>query len=280
MEVTPPAGTPPVLEKPGTRPPMGKSGTRPPIDAQALADKAPPLPLKDQAKPPTDPAKQKKKLLLLVGGLVVVLALGGFFAWKTFMVPPPAPPPPAKPVVKPVAKPGPAQTAKPAAVTPSETLNQFAAMPKAAINKAQDAIAARRGNEQDRVDAAIDGKELPDKRFLDTPLPGHLGGDAAAEPKGPTYLRTESQLAPGIKTTTSELMANAPVSDAFRAFVAAARINGVFHGNPPRALINGRTIRAGEAVDNVLGIVFDGVDAETNIITFKDRTGATIMRRY
>ena len=257
---------------------MGKPGTRPPLDPQALADKAPPLLPKGLAGPSTGAAKAKKKLLTLVGGLavIIVLGVGGYFAWKTFMVPPPAPPPAAKPVTKT----GPAPTAKPAAVTPSETLNQFAAMPAAAINKAQNAIAARRDNEQNRVDAAIEGKELTDKRFLDTPLPGHLGGKPAPEPPGPTYVRTESQLAPGIKATTSELIANAPVSEEFRAFVAGARINGIFQGEPPRALINGRTVRAGEAVDNLLGIFFDGVDAEMKTITFKDRSGATITRKY
>jgi hypothetical protein len=111
-------------------------------------------------------------------------------------------------------------------------------------------------------------------------LPGHLGGKPAPETPGPTYVRTESQLAPGIKATTSELIANAPVSEEFRAFVAGARINGVFQGEPPRALINGRTVRAGEAVDNLLGIVFDGVDSEMKTITFKDRSGATITRKY
>jgi hypothetical protein len=75
-------------------------------------------------------------------------------------------------------------------------------------------------------------------------------------------------------------MANAPVSDEFRAFVSAARINGVFQGNPPRALINGRTIRAGESADTILGIVFDSVDPDKKTITFKDRTGATITRKY
>jgi hypothetical protein len=276
---------PPFLVKPGTTPPMPKpaaSASRPPMDAQALADKAPPPPPKVPAKLPTEGAAKKQKTVMMVGGLVVVLVLAaaGFFAWKTFRHPAPQPAP-IQPVTKQAPAPAPAE--KPAAVTPSETINQIAAMPKAMIDKAQGAVAARRGNEQERVDAVLEGKEPPDARFLNTPLPGHLGDKPAATTAAPptqTYVKTESQLAPGIKVTTSELMANAPVSDEFRAFVSAARINGVFQGNPPRALINGRTIRAGESADTVLGIVFDSVDPDRKTITFKDRTGATITRKY
>lgn len=173
-----------------------------------------------------------------------------------------------------------APAAKPAAVTtPSETLNQIAAAPKQMIDKAQGVVAARRGLEQDRVDAVLEGKEPPDKRFLDTPLPGHFGGQPPPAPTQ-TAVETESSSLPASGSPTSELTASAPVSDEFRIFVSSARINGVFQGNPPRALINGRTFRAGEAADNALGIVFDSVDPDKKTITFKDRTGATITRKY
>jgi hypothetical protein len=247
------------------------------MEAQALADKAPPPPPKVPAKLPTDTVKKQKTVMMMAGlAVVLVLAAAGFFAWKAFMKPAPEPAP-----AQPVTKSAPAD--KPAAVTPSETLNQIAAMPKAMVDKAQEAVAARRGNEQERVDAVLEGKEPPADRFLNTPLPGQLGDKPAAQTAAPptqTYVKTESQLAPGIKVTTSDLMANAPVSDEFRAFVSAARINGVFQGNPPRALINGCTIRAGESADTILGIVFDSVDPDKKTITFKDRTGATITRKY
>lgn len=224
-----------------------------------------------------DNGKKKKVLTLVIGiAAAVALAAAGYIAWVFFLAPPPTAPEPATPVAQ-----AEAPVEKPAAVTPSETLNQIAAAPKQMIDKAQDVIASRRGNEQDRVDAVLEGKEPPDKRFLDTPLPGHLGGQPPPAPASTqTVVKTESQLAPGIKVTTSDLTASAPVSEEFRAFVSAARINGVFQGNPPRALINGRTIRAGEAAEMVLGIVFESVDPDKKTITFKDRTGATITRKY
>ncbi len=244
---------------------MAKPETPAAVEPPA-ADSAPAVPEKDTG-------KKKKVLVMLMGGAVVLaLAAVGYIAWTFFLAPPPPAPEPSAPVAKATAP-----AAKPAAVTPSETLNQIAAAPKQMIDKAQDVVAARRELEQDRVDAVLEGKEPPDKRFLDTPLPGHLGGQPAPTQ---TAVKTESQLAPGITVTTSDLTASAPVSAEFRNFVSSARINGVFQGNPPRALINGRTFRAGEAVDNVFGIVFDSVDPEKKTITFKDRTGATLTRKY
>lgn len=263
----PPVAPPPKLVPKPVAPPTGES--------QEPAASAPPP---DNAPAPVADNGKKKKVLTLVIGIAaaVALAAAGYIAWVFFLAPPPPAPEPATPVAQ-----AEAPVEKPAAVTPSETLNQIAAAPKQMIDKAQDVIASRRGNEQDRVDAVLEGKEPPDKRFLDTPLPGHLGGQPPPAPASTqTVVKTESQLAPGIKVTTSDLTASAPVSEEFRAFVSAARINGVFQGNPPRALINGRTIRAGEAAEMVLGIVFESVDPDKKTITFKDRTGATITRKY
>jgi hypothetical protein len=69
-------------------------------------------------------------------------------------------------------------------------------------------------------------------------------------------------------------------SPAFRAWVSAAKINGVFQGTPARALINDRLVRAGQTVDAALGIVFDHVDADAKTIVFRDRDGATVSRPY
>jgi hypothetical protein len=81
-------------------------------------------------------------------------------------------------------------------------------------------------------------------------------------------------------TATTEVEVAAEASAAFRSFVANAKIGGVFQGNPPRALVNGRTTRAGETVDGGLGIMFDGIDAERKLIIFKDKSGATVARKY
>ncbi|MFO1446897.1 MAG: hypothetical protein U1F61_01870 [Opitutaceae bacterium] len=64
------------------------------------------------------------------------------------------------------------------------------------------------------------------------------------------------------------------------AFVEATRISGVFQGDPPRALINGRTLRAGTLVDATLGIYFHGLDSERRQIVFRDTRGVLIRKGY
>jgi hypothetical protein len=83
-----------------------------------------------------------------------------------------------------------------------------------------------------------------------------------------------------VTATNDNVSAAAEASPAFRSFVANAKIGGVFQGNPPRLLINGRTVRGGDTVDNSLSITFDSVDSDKKMILFKDKAGAVVTRRY
>jgi hypothetical protein len=58
------------------------------------------------------------------------------------------------------------------------------------------------------------------------------------------------------------------------------KIGGVRSGPPPRLFVDGVSYRPGEALDRGLGVVFVGVDANTNEIIFKDTTGAEARRRF
>ena len=202
--------------------------------------------------------------VLLVGG-------GLYFGWEMY-----GPKPAAGVPVAPSAT-----VAKPATVTPSEAINQLAAMPGAMIDKAQNAVTARRDREQDRIDAVAAGEDIPERRFLDTPLPGQLGekpAEPAAKPVG-----TEAQIAPGVRATTwaspAQIASTAQASQEFRNYVAGLTVSGISWGTPSRALINGRTYRAGETIDQALGIVFVKADNEAKVLIFQDRTGATVSRK-
>lgn len=242
---------------------------------------------------PTLPANKRLRRLL-PAALIVILAIAVFFTYRRLTAPSaplpvpaqaaPARPAPAKPGAPSApsagvtAVPRPAETDGP---TPSATLNAIAAAPGNAIAKAQGAVNARRGNEQDRVDALAAGNEPNDARALNTPPPSQLTRGAGAASSEPIKTTSTSEVAPGVTATTtvtSELQGTG--SPAFRAWVAAVRINGVFQGPPARALINGRTVRAGQTVDEVLGIVFDRVEADNRSIVFRDASGATIARKY
>ncbi len=218
--------------------------------------------------------KQRGSAGLLIGALVIVaLSAGGFFAWpylKAALATPAAtplpvaaaptaavPPPKPAPVAAAPVTPGP---------TPSDTLNKIAHMPANAINKAQDAIAARRANGQSRVDAAALGEDQPAK-------------PAPAASKGPATSTTMTSVSPGL-AATMQMEAAPEATPAFLAWVVNAKVNGVFQGSPARAMINGRLTRAGETVDGALGITFDSVDADKKNLVFKDRSGATVSRKY
>jgi hypothetical protein len=261
------AGQPPVAAPPPVAPPA--AGMPPPLAAAEAPAVAPPPP----AKRPPPPAAALKKKLMVLGGIAAVLLVGGglYFGWEMYG------PKPAAGV--PVAPGAPA--ARPAGVTPSETLNQIAAAPGAMIGKAQDAIAARRDREQERIDAAATGEDVPERRFLDTPLPGQLGEKPAEPAVKP--VSTESQIAPGVRATTwassSQITSTAQASQEFRNYVAGLTISGIFWGTPTRALINGRTYRAGDTIDQAQGIVLLEADNAAKLLIFQDRTGATVSRK-
>ena len=86
-----------------------------------------------------------------------------------------------------------------------------------------------------------------------------------------------TELAPGV-STTSQLDAAPEANAAFRTFVATLKVGGVKGGESPRALLNGRLVHGGEVIESNLGITFDSV--KDNQLVFKDKSGATVTRRY
>jgi hypothetical protein len=208
------------------------------------------------ATPPAVGGGKSKRLIKLAGlGIAALVVLGGvFFAWTRYTAVPPAPPPVAKKAPPPAA----AQPAAPAPLTPSDALNAMAKAPVNAINKATDVVAARNASDQASADSIVDP------------------ANKVAVPKS---VSTQALLSPGI-AATAEVEAAAAATPAFRSFVANAKVSGVFQGSPSRALVNGRMAREGETVDSGLGIVFDGVDAERKLLIFKDKSGATVSRKY
>lgn len=200
-----------------------------------------------------------KKIFLAAAGVLLIGAAAVFI----FYMQEPAPPPLPAPVAK---KTGPANPA-----TPSATLNQLAAVPGQAIGKANQVIAARGEKDREGASAVLATEDVPAAPDASTSRP--------PSPKTAPVTST-AQLAPGVTATTVISDVSEAASAAFRAWVANARINGVFQGDPPRALINGRTFRSGQIVDPSLGIVFDGLQADGKSIVFRDGTGATVTRRF
>jgi hypothetical protein len=70
-----------------------------------------------------------------------------------------------------------------------------------------------------------------------------------------------------------------PASAEFKAWVENARISGVRAGSTTRVFIDRTSYAVGDLVNPQLGISFDGYNAETRMLTFKDATGAKVERR-
>jgi hypothetical protein len=69
-------------------------------------------------------------------------------------------------------------------------------------------------------------------------------------------------------------------SDAFRDYINALRIDGVFEGDNPRIYIERRVVGLGKIVDAKLGITLRLIDFNSRVVTFQDKTGAQIQKSY
>ena len=117
--------------------------------------------------------------------------------------------------------------------------------------------------------------------------PAEVGVSPAGTTTGSPTAATPSALPAVVAPVpTAPAAANPPPapalvpSEQFRTFVDHLKIGGVRSGPPPRLFVDGVSYRPGEALDRGLGVVFVGVDANTNEIIFKDTTGAEARRRF
>ncbi len=104
---------------------------------------------------------------------------------------------------------------------------------------------------------------------------------AASTPASPV-----SAAAPSASAAVPEVIVPAVLERAdpgasleFRTRVLGLRLSGVFEGEPPRAMIDGRLVRAGEVIDERLGIRFDGLEPGRRL-RFRDASGAAVVRKY
>lgn len=120
-------------------------------------------------------------------------------------------------------------------------------------------------------------------------LEGLLGKDEAVTA---TSSATGKQAAPkpgGVSTYSGgggnrivlSLDAGLPqASLAFIQFAEALKISGVFEGSPSKAMVDRRLVRAGEAINAELGVIFVGVDGSKKLLLLRDNTGAELRVGY
>ncbi|QYM78628.1 hypothetical protein K0B96_15190 [Horticoccus luteus] len=221
----------------------------------------------------------RRKLNVLVGVLAIVVIAGGiyfavpYFQESPVLVEPNAAPKGANAFHSPLA---------PKVVGPAPSENTRTKSPMTAqgqaVERARQTADAQAGRRQDVGAAGADVPVAKDRTAeFDAALP--TGGPRPATP-GQTEAVTHFQVAPGVTATTSSLVETSHASPEFSSWVANAQISGVFQGQPARALLNGHMVRAGEVVDLRLGITFESVDARQKVLLFRDRSGATVQRKY
>lgn len=236
----------------------------------------PPVPKINDKLPTKNGSKSSSGRRTLPAGLlytlVVILLAAAYFGYRKFRpISASAPAPVVAAAATPSTSPQKTAEAPKRPSTPSATLNELSAIPARAIAKAQATVDMVRATEQGRVEAVTDG---------DTASAMPVRRPAPKPPKPVVAATSTTQLSPGLTATTTATDVAGDASPAFRNWVAQARISGVFKGTPPRVLINGRTVPAGQMVDEVLEITFEGIDALGKSLVFRDKTNATVQRKF
>ncbi|MFT3868377.1 MAG: hypothetical protein QM715_07755 [Nibricoccus sp.] len=284
---------PPEASVPVPRPPSAKPTPvfRPPTSLmtpqhlptpRALSDlppasPSPPAPLPTSA-PPERTIKADK---WLAGVVVLVLVLAGAtYGVRELLKANPKPKAVGKPAAaaseeKP-ANPDPsaATTAAPAKPLPgsqTKLVEKPTSAAGKAIAQARDAVTAV---EQRERTAGTTG-------LLNEPAPTATPAPAAPErPQNILTPDTPPRTPIVEEVTTTQAEPAVPPSAPFRQFVVNLRVNGVFQGENPRAMLNGRMYNVGAEVDPKLAITLFKIEPEAKLLIFRDDTGAVLSRRY
>jgi hypothetical protein len=178
-----------------------------------------------------------------------------------------------------------------------ETVTKAAEMPGKAIESAKENMAQARGAEQQRVDKIAEGDDASERRALvATPAEVEAGLKTANKPAAKP---TSSNPGPSVVAVVEPMPANPapaatqtslpaavtpppapPASARFRSYANGLMVSGVFQGSPPRALIDGRIVRAGEVIDHTLGVTFVGVDPNSKHLILQDASKAEVRVKY
>ena len=83
-----------------------------------------------------------------------------------------------------------------------------------------------------------------------------------------------------IDTEPEEIVSSVPPSARFRQWASELRISGVRTGDSPKVMVNGLTLGVGGTIDHRLGITFEGLAQNDQVLVFKDRTDALLTVEY
>ena len=156
----------------------------------------------------------------------------------------------------------------PAAPTPSapKLVDKPTSAAGQAIAKARDLVAAREKQEKEQ---GVTG-------LLEEPATTDVAKTTSTSSTVASATTSPEAVAPVV----AQPVPPPPVSDAFKQFVVNLRVNGVFQGENPRAMLNGKMYHPGDIVEPKLGISLLKIEVEAKQIVFRDADGAILPRHY
>jgi hypothetical protein len=120
--------------------------------------------------------------------------------------------------------------------------------------------------------------------IFDEEAPGGAAKSAAVagkkpEASKPVAVSTYASGGPSrVSLSTDPKLPKASV--AFIKFAEALKASSVVQGNPAKVMIAGKLIRAGEMIDDKLGVTFVGVDGAKSALILRDYLGAELFVGY
>ncbi len=247
----PTPGSAPGLQVPADAAVIFKAVTAPPAaPPPPVPAPVPPAPVVVEEEAP--PRRSGLTKVLGAVAFVLVLLFGAHFVYQRFLAPAPPPPPPAKPVAQKAPPAAPAQTA----------LGQ-------AVQKANATVAAVESGRTKDAEEVMPSERMPAAQPAPAPAPASVPPPAtptAAPAVGP---------APAVAPPA----APPPPSPQFRQYVDNLKVTGFRVGPPGRLFVGGVLYLQGAVMNKDLGIIFVGVDPQTEDLIFKDGSGAVMRRR-
>ena len=154
-------------------------------------------------------------------------------------------------------------------------------MPAQMIDKAKNAVEAHTKADVEPVNEVV-AEEKPSAPAAPPASPPAAAKTDSTEPPAPAAPppAAAAPVPAAPQTVHIDLNPAEEASPEFKAFISDLRVSGVFQGAHPRVLIGGRTYEVGETVNEDLGIVFAGINADRELALFKDRNGVTLVKKY
>ena len=97
----------------------------------------------------------------------------------------------------------------------------------------------------------------------------------SANPAGREAVTAEINVARSVTVLEAP---NRKLAEQLRGVVVALPLTGIMGGAEPRALIDGRMYRVGDAVDRPRGVVILQIDSDKNTVVFGDGAGSIVRR--